>query len=71
MFGLIHSDPNLMFFKVDSSADSYTLLSAEPSNLSYYESITVKVYHEGSVGAPEKGLAVDIAKKQMDKIMGD
>ena len=36
-----------------------------------YGNITVKVYHEGSMGAPEKDFAVDIAKKQMDKIMGD
>jgi uncharacterized protein (UPF0333 family) len=36
-----------------------------------YGNITVKVYHEGSMGAPKKGFAVDIAKKQMDKIMGD
>ena len=33
-----------------------------------YGNITVKVYHEGSMGAPKKGFAVDIAKKQMDKI---
>ena len=36
-----------------------------------YGNITVKVYHEGSVGAPKKGFAVDIAKKQIDSIKGD
>ena len=36
-----------------------------------YGNITVKVYHEGSVGAPNKGFAVDIAKKQIDRIKGD
>ena len=36
-----------------------------------YGNITVKVYHEGSMGAPKKGFAVDIAKKQIDSIKGD
>tara|TARA_B100000686_G_scaffold273541_1_gene291200 strand:- start:49 stop:927 length:879 start_codon:yes stop_codon:yes gene_type:complete len=36
-----------------------------------YGNITVKVYHEGSKGAPNKGLAVGIAKKQIDRIKGD
>ena len=36
-----------------------------------YGNITVKVYHEGSMGAPKKGFAVDIAKKQIDRIKGD
>ena len=36
-----------------------------------YGNITVKVYHQGSMGAPKKSFAVNIAKKQMDKIMGD
>ena len=36
-----------------------------------YRNITVKLYHEGNLGAPKKSFAVDIAKKQMDKIMGD
>ena len=36
-----------------------------------YRNITVKVYHEGSMGAPKKGFAVDIAKKQIDSIKGD
>jgi len=29
------------------------------------------VYNEGSMGAPKKGFAVDIAKKQIDRIKGD
>ena len=36
-----------------------------------YGNITVQVYHEGSMGAPKKGFAVDIAKKQIDSIKGD
>ena len=36
-----------------------------------YGNITVKVYNEGSMGAPKKGFAVDIAKKQIDRIKGD
>ena len=36
-----------------------------------YGNITVKVYNEGSFGAPKKGFAVDIAKKQIDSIKGD
>jgi len=36
-----------------------------------YGNITVKVYNEGSVGAPQKGFAVDFAKKQIDRIKGD
>ena len=36
-----------------------------------YGNITVKVYHQGSMGAPKKSFAVNIAEKQMDKIMGD
>jgi len=33
-----------------------------------YGNITMKVYHEGSMGAPKKNFAVDIAKKQMDRM---
>jgi hypothetical protein len=36
-----------------------------------YGNITVKVHHAGSMGAPKKDFAVDIAKKQIDRIMGD
>jgi len=36
-----------------------------------YGNITMKVYNEGSVGAPKKKFAIDIAKKQVDKIRGD
>ena len=36
-----------------------------------YGNITVKVYHEGSMGAPKKDFAVDIARKQIDRIKGD
>lgn len=36
-----------------------------------YGNITVNVVHNGSMGQPKKNFAVDIAKKQMDKIMGD
>jgi hypothetical protein len=36
-----------------------------------YGNITVRVYNEGSMGAPKKGFAVDIAKKQIDRIKGD
>jgi len=36
-----------------------------------YGDMTVKVYNEGSVGAPKKRFAVDIAKKQIDRIRGD
>ena len=36
-----------------------------------YGNITVKVYNEGSIGAPKKGFAVDFAKKQIDRIKGD
>ena len=36
-----------------------------------YGNITVKVYNEGSMGAPKKDLAVDIAKKQIDRIKGN
>jgi hypothetical protein len=36
-----------------------------------YGNITVKVYNEGSVGAPKKGFTVDFAKKQIDRIKGD
>ena len=36
-----------------------------------YGNITVNVVHNGSAGQPKKNFAVDIAKKQMDKIMGD
>ena len=36
-----------------------------------YGNITMKVFHEGSMGAPKKGFAVDFAKKQIDRIKGD
>jgi hypothetical protein len=36
-----------------------------------YGNITMRVYHEGSMGAPKKSFAVDIAKKQIDRIKGD
>ena len=36
-----------------------------------YGNITMKVYHEGSIGAPKKNFAVDIAKKQMDRLKSD
>jgi len=36
-----------------------------------YGNITMKVYHEGSMGAPKKNFAVDIAKKQMDRMKSD
>jgi len=36
-----------------------------------YGNITMKVYHEGSMGAPKKNFAVDIAKKQMDRLKSD
>ena len=36
-----------------------------------YGNITVKVYHEGNLYAPKKNFAVDIAKKQIDRINGN
>jgi hypothetical protein len=36
-----------------------------------YGNITMKVFHNGSVGAPKKDFAVDIAKEQIDRITGD
>ena len=36
-----------------------------------YSNLTMTVIHDGSIGAPEKKFAVGIAKKQMDRIMGE
>ena len=36
-----------------------------------YANLTMTVIHDGSIGAPKKKFAEEIAKKQMDKIMGE
>jgi len=36
-----------------------------------YGNITMEVFHEGSMEAPKKSFAVDVAKDQIDRITGD